>query len=133
LLGDDGYPYGVPMAYFYDEDRIIFHSAMDGHKVDAVKNYDKASFCVTAMDDVVPEKFTTVYKSVIVFGKVRIIEDDAEKIKAARIFSDKYSPNMEEKREKEIAGSFKRMHIIELKIEHMTGKEAVTLMAQRKK
>jgi len=133
LMGENGYPYGVPMAYVYDEGRIIFHSAMDGHKIDAIKFCDKASFCVTAMDNVIPEKFTTVYKSVIVFGKVRMIEDAEEKLRAIRILSDKYSPGMEAMREKEIAGSFNRMHVIELTIEHMTGKEAVTLMAQRKK
>ena len=133
LMGEDGYPYGVPLAYAYDDGRIIFHSAPDGHKIDAIKFCDKASFCVVAMDEVIPEKFSTVYKSVIAFGKIRVIEDPEEKLRAMRILSDKYSPNMEERRDKAIAGSFHRMHVIELVVEHMTGKEDVTLMTKRRR
>ncbi|NLD86776.1 MAG: 5-nitroimidazole antibiotic resistance protein, partial [Clostridiales bacterium] len=71
LSGDEGYPYALPMAYCYDNGRIIFHSASKGHKIDAVGNCDKASFCVIDRDDVFPEEYTTKYRSVIVFGKIR--------------------------------------------------------------
>ena len=72
LLGDDGYPYGVPISYVYEEGKLYFHSALSGHKVDAVRNYDKASFTVIVQDDIVPEKYTTLYRSVIAFGCVHI-------------------------------------------------------------
>jgi len=74
-----GYPYAVPLSYVYADGRIIFHSAPEGHKIDALKNCPKASFCVIGTDEVIPEKYTTKYKSVIVFGTARIIADKDEK------------------------------------------------------
>ncbi|NLA77117.1 MAG: 5-nitroimidazole antibiotic resistance protein, partial [Clostridiales bacterium] len=76
LNGDGGYPYAVPMSYVYDNGKIIFHSAREGHKYDAVLKSDRASFCVIDEDNVVPEKYTTYFRSVIAFGKIRILEDD---------------------------------------------------------
>ena len=57
LLGDNDYPYAVPLSYVYQEGRIYFHSALAGHKVDAIRKCDKASFCVIEQDDVQPEKY----------------------------------------------------------------------------
>ena len=58
LLGDNGYPYAVPISYVYADGKLYFHSALSGHKIDAIKNYDKASFCIIDKDDVHPEKYT---------------------------------------------------------------------------
>ena len=77
--GDDGYPYGVPVSYTYDDDKIYIHCATVGHKLDAIKNDPKVSFTVVAADNVTPEKFTTIYSSVICFGKARIYEAREEK------------------------------------------------------
>ena len=74
LLGDEEYPYAVPLSYVYQEDKIYFHCARSGHKLDAVKRHAKASFCVVGQDQVVPEKYTTYFLSVVAFGKVRILE-----------------------------------------------------------
>ena len=57
LLGDNGYPYAVPISYVYADGRLYFHSAKMGHKVDAIRRYDKASFCVIAADDIHPSPF----------------------------------------------------------------------------
>ena len=73
LLGDGGYPYAVPISYVYADGRLFFHSALSGHKVDAIRGCDKASFCVIGQDDVKPAEYTTYYRSVIVFGRIRII------------------------------------------------------------
>ena len=59
LLGDNGYPYAVPISYVYANGKLYFHSSLSGHKVDAIRNCDKASFCVIDKDDVQPEKYTT--------------------------------------------------------------------------
>ena len=59
LLGDNGYPYAVPISYVYHEGKLYFHSALSGHKVDAIRQCDKASFCVIELDDVQPKKYTT--------------------------------------------------------------------------
>lgn len=125
LSGDDGYPYAIPMSYVYSNGKIYFHSAVSGHKIDAIQRCEKASFCVVSEDNILPEKFTTVYVSVIAFGKIRVITDNIEKRNAITLLSDKYSPNLEAEREKEINQSFDRMHMLELTIEHLTGKEGI--------
>ena len=57
LLGDGDYPYAVPISYVYDDGKLYFHSALTGHKVDAIRKCDKASFCVIERDDVQPERY----------------------------------------------------------------------------
>lgn len=59
LSGDEGYPYAVPMSYVYAEGKIYFHSAKNGHKIDAIQRNEKASFCVIDQDQIIPEKYTT--------------------------------------------------------------------------
>ena len=70
LIDNNNYPYSVPLSYVYSNGKIYFHSAVSGHKIDAVRKSKKASFCVIGQDHVLPEKFTTRYKSVIAFGTV---------------------------------------------------------------
>lgn len=84
LHGDDGYPYAVPVSYVYADGKIYFHSAMQGHKVDAILRNDKVSFCVVEQDEVKPAEFTTYFRSVIVFGKARILTDENEKTKCLK-------------------------------------------------
>lgn len=127
VYGDDGYPYAVPLSYVYHNSKLYFHIAKEGHKLDAIKNCEKVSFCVIAKDDIVPHKFTTYFKSVIVFGTARIIEDVDEKMRAITLLGEKYSPDVPGLSE-EIEQSFNRMHMIELNIEHMTGKAAIELI-----
>ena len=135
LLGDNDYPYAVPISYVYADGRLYFHSALSGHKVDAIKNHDKTSFCVIAQDDVQPEKYTTFFRSVIAFGRIHIIEDEAEKLATARMLGNRYNPNQEEALQKELENGLSRMLMIrfdiEFDIEHLTGKEAIELMKQR--
>ena len=133
LLGDNDYPYAVPLSYVYQEGRIYFHSALDGHKVDAIRKCDKASFCVIEQDDVQPEKYTTFFRSVIAFGRIHIIEDEYEKLETARMLGNRYNPNHDEALQKEIEGSLSRMLMIRFDIEHLTGKEAIELMKQHSK
>lgn len=128
VLGDDNYPYAVPLSYFYHDNKIYFHGAKTGHKIDAIQKHAKVSFCVIAQDDIVSEKFTTYFKSVIVFGTARILEDDAEKRNAMEKLTTRYSPDQpQEKRSEEIKKQFSALGMIELTIEHMTGKQALEL------
>ena len=133
LLGDNDYPYAVPLSYVYQEGRIYFHSALSGHKVDAIRKCDKASFCVIEQDDVQPEKYTTFFRSVIAFGRIHIIEDEYEKLETARMLGNRYNPNHDEALQKEIEGGLSRMLMIRFDIEHLTGKEAIELMKQHSK
>lgn len=131
LLGDGGYPYAVPISYVYADGRLFFHSALSGHKVDAIRGCDKASFCVIGQDDVKPAEYTTYYRSVIVFGRIRIIEDEAEKLAAARLLGNRYNPNQEEALQKELHHGLSRMLMIVLTPEHITGKESVELLPHK--
>lgn len=125
--GDDGYPYAVPLSYVYHDGSIYFHSAKEGHKLDAIKNNDKVSFCVILLDNPVGEGFTTYFMSVIAFGRARIIEDAEEKQKTIEILSDRYFPDIKEASLEEIKQSNERFLMIEMKIEHITGKQAIEM------
>lgn len=126
--GDDGYPYAVPLSYAYEDGKLYFHAAVAGHKLDALGRSDKASFCVIAADDVVPEKFTTFYRSAVAFGRARVVTDDAEKRRGLLCLSEKYSPDHLDAAAAEIDGDWKRVCVIELVIEHLTGKAAIELV-----
>lgn len=128
VAGDADYPYAVPISFVYNQGNIYFHSATNGHKIDAIKRNSKASFCVIHQDDILPEKFTTCYKSVVVFGTTRVLTEDEEIMRAINLLCDKYSPNIDARhRADEINSSYDRMSIIELQVEHMTGKEGIGL------
>lgn len=128
--GDNGYPYAVPISYVYANGKIYFHSALSGHKIDAIRHNPKVSFCVINQDVIVPQEFTTYFKSVIAFGKARIIEDDAEKMKALRLLAARYSDDTitPQMTDKEIAGGFERLLMVEIPIEHLTAKESIELV-----
>lgn len=132
LLGDDDYPYAVPISYVYSDGKIYFHSATAGHKIDALKKCDKASFCVIDADNVVSEEYTTYFRSAIAFGKIKIIENDAMKCSAIRALAEKYSFAHREGIENEINREYKILTVIEMDIEHMTGKEAIELVRKRR-
>lgn len=132
VLGDEGYPYAVPISYVYADGKLYFHCAKEGHKLDAIRSCDKASFCVIAEDNVVEEEFTTYFKSVIAFGKIRILENAAEIRSAIEILSDKYCHVGIDARNKEIDGAMNRLCMLEFTIEHLTGKEAKEIRAKRK-
>lgn len=132
LYGEDGYPYGVPLSYVYADGKLYFHSAKAGHKVDAVRKNNKASFTIIAQDNIVPEQYTTHFRSVIVFGRMRILEDDAEKRSAIEQLAEKYMPDLKEGRQQEIEKEFSRLCMLELTIDRMTGKEAIELVRARR-
>lgn len=129
-LGDEGYPYAVPLSYVYANNKIYFHSAKEGHKVDAIIHNPKVSFTVIDEDKIVSEKYTTYYRSAIAFGKARIVEGD-EWYDAFKALVEKYSKDQPEaEKHKEITGCTKSL-IIAIDIEHMTGKEALELVRAR--
>ena len=131
LLGDEDYPYAVPLSYVYIDGKLYFHSAITGHKIDAIKKHEKASFCVVDQDLVTPEKYTTYYRSLIAFGKIRLVEDREEMRRFITKLALKYSPGHEAGIRKEVDSSIGHMAILEMTIEHMTAKEAIELVKQR--
>ena len=121
VIGDDGYPYGVPWNFIYADNRIFFHSALEGHKLDAVRADPKASFCVLDKGEKPDDDWAYFFNSVIVFGNIRIVEDEAEKLLRLRQLGMKYFPSADEV-EEYIRKNAARCHILALEIGHMTGK-----------
>ena len=129
LSGEDGYPYAVPLSYVFDGDKLYFHSAKAGHKLEALRRCPKASFCVIDQDQIVPEEYTTYFRSVIAFGTIRELEDDSEKRAAIEKLTRKYTPNdTPEGMDAAIRRDWAPLCMLEMTIDHMTGKEAIELV-----
>jgi nitroimidazol reductase NimA-like FMN-containing flavoprotein (pyridoxamine 5'-phosphate oxidase superfamily) len=132
LMGDNGYPYAVPLSYAYDGTQICFHSATTGHKIDAIKRCGKASFCVIDQDQIVPEKYTTYFRSVIVFGQVEIVNDAQEKRSLIEKLAIKYAPqDCPNRRTQTIDTEWNRLCVLKMSIEHISGKEAMALVRNK--
>lgn len=130
VSGDDGYPYTVPLNFVYKNGKIYFHCAKNGHKLDAIKQNNKVSFCVIDKNEVDAENLTTLFKSVVVFGRAKIMSD-TEKIKSAMtVFGLKYNNDVAAV-EKEIQREWNGLCCVEITIEHITGKQAIELVKRK--
>ena len=132
VLGDEDYPYAVPVSFAYSDGSIYIHGAASGHRRDAILRHDKASFCVIDADEVIPEKRTSAYRSVIAFGRAEILEEPGEKRKALLLLGDKYSSGYEKETDEEIAHELNRTCITKLSIEHLSGKAGLEYIKKRK-
>jgi nitroimidazol reductase NimA-like FMN-containing flavoprotein (pyridoxamine 5'-phosphate oxidase superfamily) len=130
-LGDDDYPYAVPVSYVYLNNKIYFHSAKSGHKIDAIARNPKVSFSVVDEDTIVSKEYTTYFRSVIAFGKARIVEGD-EWLEAFRALVEKYSSDQVEEDKHEAIKGCTQACIIAIDIEHITGKEAIEYINAKK-
>ena len=124
INSDDGYPYGLPINYFYDEEnnKIYFHSSKVGYKVELLKKSDKVSFTVIGKEVYKEETWAPHVRSVIVFGKCHPIKDKSEALDAIYKFALKYYPN-KEMVDEEVKQAFKAVQMYEIEIEHARGKE----------
>lgn len=157
LLDKQGFPYAVPLSYVFVSGKaiqnetehsadkkpkcpelqdslgsIFFHSALEGHKIDAIRNCANVSFCVIDADEVIPERFTTAYRSVIVFGTAHILKNPEHRRLGLELLGRKYSPGIEDVMQAEIASAYDRTAVIELKIKKITGKEGFELAKLKK-
>lgn len=123
VLGDDGYPYGMPINHYYCEEdgKLYFHGGKQGHKIDAIRRCDKASFCVYDEGWRRPDEWALNIRSVIVFGRVEIVEDPEKMAELARRLSRKFTDDEEYIRD-EILRAGPRTLMFSLTPEHMTGK-----------
>ena len=131
VSGDDGYPYTVPLSYTYQDGKLYFHCAKGGHKLDGIKRNDKVSFCVIEKDEIIQKTFTTHFRSAIVFGRARILTDDRERRIALESLVERYSPDYLEEGQKEIEGGWDRVCVVEVTIEHLSGKAAIELVKDK--
>lgn len=122
--GDDGYPFAIPVNYFYEEaqGKIYFHGAKAGQKVDALKKSDKVCFTVYGNEHFEPGEWAPYVQSTVVFGRCHLIEDAALTEAKVRELAAKYYPGPEEI-EAEIAKAIKGVQLYEIEIEHLTGKQ----------
>jgi len=120
--GENGYPYTIPISYTFDNGYLYFHSANEGHKIDAIRNNDKVSFCVIDQDDVIQQTFTTNYRSVVVFGRATIVTDALHRQIALESLVKKYSPDFIREGKQEIMQAWDQVSVIMMTIEHKTGK-----------
>jgi nitroimidazol reductase NimA-like FMN-containing flavoprotein (pyridoxamine 5'-phosphate oxidase superfamily) len=126
VYGEDGYPYTVPLSFVYQDGAIYFHSAAEGHKIDAIRKNPKVSFTVVDEDTIVGAEYTTYFRSVIAFGTAELVTDEAERRRAFLGLMEKYCPEeSEESREAVLARSGGRAALVRIRPEQMTGKEAI--------
>ena len=123
LIGDDGYPYGLPMDHWYCEEdgKIYFHGAKEGHKIDAIKACDKAGYCVYDEGYRKEGDWALNIKSVIVFGRISLVQDE-EKAREIWVALTRKFTDDAEYLEKELKNAFPRVQCLELAPELMTGK-----------
>jgi len=123
LLGDGEYPYGVPLNHYYNEEdgKLYFHSGKKGHKIDALTKHNKASFCVYDKGYREGDDWALNIRSVIVFGRIEIIEDREMIYEISRRLSRKFTAD-EQYIEKEIRQSGPGTLMFALVPEHICGK-----------
>ena len=123
VLGDDGYPYGLPIDHWYNEEDgcLYFHSGPKGHKIDAIRRCEKASFCVYDQGYREDGDWALHIQSVIVFGRIEIVEDHEKAIALTRQLSLKYTQDIAYI-EDEIRKYGHEVLVFKLVPEHITGK-----------
>ena len=120
--GDDGYPYAVPVNYVYCDGKIYIHSAKYGYKIDALQQNDKVCFTAILNAQIIPEKFTAAFESVIAFGRASFVDDGEEKTAVLHTFIDRFAPGRQEAGEHFIHGAYEKTQIIRIDVEQITGK-----------
>ena len=123
VMGDNGYPYAVPLDFYFDrqEEKIYFHSAKVGHKIDAIKNNEKVCFTVWDAGIKKDGDWADYVTSVIIFGRAKLVTDATVTSEKAKAIGVKYYPSVEEV-EAEMKMALSRMQLVEISIDHMTGK-----------
>lgn len=123
MIGDDGYPYGVPINHWYCEEdgKLYFHGGLKGHRIDAIERCDKVSFCVYDEGYKKDGEWALNVNSVIVFGRIAKVTDREKMIRICSDLTRKFTDD-EAYLERELKYSLQRTSLLELTIEHMTGK-----------
>lgn len=125
LNGDDGFPYAVPISYAYFDGKFYMHGAKEGHKIESTKKSNKVSLCIINDDTVIEEKYTNKYKSVIVFGKAKIIDDVKSATPLCRKMTEMLCPSAIDGIEEELQKDIAHTAVIEITPLHITGKEGL--------
>lgn len=122
-VGADGYPYGIPVNYAYENGMIYVHCAKGvGKKIENINGNPKVCFTVVGDTQVVPAEFSTNYESAVAFGTAREITEPEEKRAALELLIRKYSPEFLEEGRQYIEKSAAVTGVYEISVQHMSGK-----------
>ena len=122
MIGDNGYPYGIPLNHLYmDDGHIYFHCGKRGHKIDAIAQCDKVSYCVYDQGYRRDGEWALNINSVVIFGRIREVTDEDKMREICTLLTRKFTDD-ESYLQKELAESFRNVKCLELIPEHMTGK-----------
>ncbi len=122
--GEDGYPYTIPINFYYDPDdnKIFFHCASEGHKIDAMKANDKICFTTWNQGFKKEGRWEWNATSVVVFGRAKQVDNRTVLVDKLQKLAEKYYPNAEEVKEEMQSSAVGRVAFYEISIDHMTGK-----------
>lgn len=118
-IGSDNYPYTVFLNYVYENNKIYFHCAKTGHKIDNINFNDKVSFSVHRNAVIIEKEFTTSFESVTCFGRAQMIEPSQEILMK---FIEKYARNFLESGKEYVSKGYLNTQLVEITLEHITGK-----------
>lgn len=121
-IGEDGYPYGVPLNYSVVDHCICFHCAQEGHKIENIDFSEKVSFCVVTKSDILANKFDTDYESAIAFGTASEVTDASEKKEILTSVINKYSAEYLDAGNNYMKKYWDETKIFKIKIDHLSGK-----------
>jgi len=120
MISPNGYPYSVFVNHLVMNGKIYIHCAKEGHKLDCIRFNPHVSFATAEKVQIIPQHFTTHYTSIICFGRAKLINANKEVLQG---FIDKFSPDFQEKGKKVIDADFNDTQLIEIEIDHITGKD----------
>lgn len=120
-ISENGYPYATPISYAYVNNKVYLHCAVEGNKLDNIRNNNKVSFNVVGKTKVLPEQFSTEYESAIIFGQAFEVNGE-EKKEALMAIADKYSPDFKNEGLAYIDRAINKTCVVKIEIDKITGK-----------
>ncbi len=121
-VGEDGWPYAVPVNHVVAGDVVYFHCALHGHKLENLGHEERVSYCVVASAQVLPQELSTLYESAVVFGRAAVVTDAEEKRRALELLGERFCAEFPGELEEAMRKDGPRTAIVRIRIERVTGK-----------
>jgi len=120
-IGEDGWPYGVPVNFVYNDNKIYFHAALTGHKLENISYCNKVSFCTVTDVELLPADFSTKFKSVIAFGEVSEVKEE-EKNDIYTLILEKFSKDFIPSGQEYVKADGPKAKVFQIEVQHMSAK-----------
>ena len=121
-VGEDGWPYAVPVNHVLAGDLLYFHCALSGHKLEILAHDERVAYSAIASSEILPKEVTTHFESAIVFGRAHIVEDAAERRRAFELLGARFCAGFEAEVQDEIRKDGPKTVVVRIHIERITGK-----------